>query len=78
MINDIERVIKHVKAHGIKIGKPLTCGGCAAFVVRSDEYCCILKPFMCDSSGRPLSRCPKPLTQPNFKKVKDLLSSEMP
>ena len=75
MNNDIESVIQHMKTHGFKMGKSVTCGGCTAFVVRDNEYHCFLKPFQCDDGGHPMMKCPKPLTQKNLKKAKFFLEN---
>ena len=75
MTDDFKLMIERMRAHGFKMGKPTTCGNCAAFVVRDDEYRCILKPFECDDTGHPMGRCPKPLTEPNFEKVKALIDN---
>lgn len=74
MNENIEKALAKLKVNNMKRGKSVTCGRCVAFFVREDEYRCSLKPFCCDDTGHPLTNCPKPLSQAELKKVKDLLA----
>lgn len=75
MIHDIESAMKCIRASGMKVGKPMSCANCVAFVVRNNKYICLIKPFKCDDTGHPITKCPKPKTQGVLKKIKDLLGS---
>jgi len=71
---DVNTAIECLKSSGVKIKKPLTCAVCIAFAVRNNKYVCLAKPFRCDETGHPVTRCPKPLTEGHLKKIKDLLN----